>query len=141
MHELSIASSLVDLVTQQLQEAGAVRARAVRLRIGALSCVHRDALLFSFQLVTEGTPLEGAILEIESVPVTVYCAKCEAIVALENIQRFRCPVCETASADIRSGQELELHSIEFESADAEKNREEPKDPPCNLESSKFALKS
>ncbi|MFO0939611.1 MAG: hydrogenase maturation nickel metallochaperone HypA [Pirellulales bacterium] len=116
MHELSIASSIVDLVTQELHEMGSARATAIRLRIGALSCIHQSALLYSFQLVTDGTELSDAQLEIETVPVTIFCSNCQAIKPLESIQSFRCPSCQTLSADIRSGKELEIHSIEYEPA-------------------------
>lgn len=114
MHELSIANQLVELVSAHAQENDGGKVRLVRLRIGALSCVHRSALEFSFELVTESTPLQGAVLDIETVPVTVYCAHCDSVEPLDGIQSFRCPRCQTPSADIRSGRELELHSIELD---------------------------
>ncbi len=154
MHELSIASYLVNLVETQLDEAqvdGALcqgasgdmpsrgqeslqqeireretqktgvqavsvqkkQVRSLHLRIGALSCVHRDALLFSFELAAQGTRLDGATLEIESVPVEIYCAACEQAIQLEGIQSFRCPRCGTPSGDIRAGRELDLVAIEL----------------------------
>ncbi len=118
MHELSIATNLVELVAQHLP-AGGAKVQNVRLRIGALSCVHADALRFSFELVTAGTQLEGAVLEIISVPVSIYCRACDSIETIEGIQSFRCPRCETPSADIRSGQELDLESIELIEEEAE----------------------
>ena len=113
MHELSIAHSLVDVATEHAEHAGAERTRSITLRNGALSCVHKDALEFSFELVTQNTFLEGAELKIIAVPVTIFCAVCEDEVELPGIQRFRCPVCDTPSADIRQGQELEIESIEM----------------------------
>lgn len=113
MHELSIANSLVELVKQQIDANELSQVRALKLRIGALSCVHADALLFSFDLVTESTPLHQAELEIETVPVSIYCTHCDSVEPLAGIQSFRCPKCLTPSADIRTGQELELHSIEL----------------------------
>lgn len=115
MHELSIASRVVELVAEQVRAAGAERAVTITLRIGALSCVHEDALRFSFDLVREGTPAAGAELRIVMVPVTIWCAACGREVALPGIQRFACPVCGTPSGDIRAGRELDLESIELES--------------------------
>ena len=115
MHELSIASRVVELVAEQVRAAGAERAVTITLRIGALSCVHEDALRFSFDLVREGTPAAGADLRIVMVPVTIWCAACGREVALPGIQRFACPVCGTPSGDIRAGRELDLESIELES--------------------------
>lgn len=112
MHELSIAHSLVEVATEHARAHGAAGIRTIRLRIGQLSCVHRQALEFSFELVTEGTLLEGAQLEIEEVPVAIFCEPCGVVVELPDIQRFRCPRCETPSADIRQGRELDIESLE-----------------------------
>jgi len=120
MHELSIANSLVDVATEHAEDAGAEKIRSITLRIGALSCVHNSALEFSFELITKDTLLEGAELKIIDVPVTIFCTVCDGEVELPGFQRFRCPVCDTPSADIRQGKELEIESIEI----VEKNRME-----------------
>ena len=57
MHELAITEGLVDAVTERLP-GGEVT--CVRLEIGALSGVVADSVRFCFDLVTEGTNLEGA---------------------------------------------------------------------------------
>ncbi len=113
MHELSIASRIVEIASEQCRDAGTVRAVAVTLRIGRLSCVHEDALRFSFGLVGEGTPLAGAELRVVHVPATIWCGPCGREVELPGIQRFACPVCGTPSGDIRAGRELDLESIEL----------------------------
>lgn len=113
MHELSIATSIVEAVTDHLREAGGGEVAAVTLRIGRLSCVHEDALRFSFDLVREGTPLAAATLRIVEVPVAIWCPACRAEVELPGIQSFACPACGTRSGDIRRGKELDLESIEL----------------------------
>ena len=113
MHELSIASRVVELVGEQVCAAGGGRVAAVTLKIGTLSCVHEDALRFSFNLAREGTPLADAELRIVTVPVMVWCAACGREVALPGIQKFACPECGTPSGDIRAGRELDLESIEL----------------------------
>jgi hydrogenase nickel incorporation protein HypA/HybF len=113
MHELSIAKSLVELATEHAANAGADKITSLTLRIGALSCVHRRALEFSFELVTKDSILNGAELRIIDVPVTVFCVPCGQEVRLPGIQSFRCPICNTPSADIRAGKELDLDSIEI----------------------------
>lgn len=112
MHELSIANSLVEIASEHAQEAGAEKIKAINLRIGALSCVHQSALEYSFELITKDTILEGSTLKIVNVPVSIYCPSCEKEVELSGIQKFRCPNCDTPSADIRQGKELEIDSIE-----------------------------
>jgi hydrogenase nickel incorporation protein HypA/HybF len=65
MHELAIVEGVIDQVTERLPDA---KITSVRLEIGALTGVVADALLFSFELATEGTNLQGATLEITEVP-------------------------------------------------------------------------
>ena len=65
MHELSIAVSIVDIAQEQLSRHGGERVRAVHLELGPLAGVAREALLFSFGLASEGTPVEGSQLIIE----------------------------------------------------------------------------
>jgi hydrogenase nickel incorporation protein HypA/HybF len=119
MHELSIATNIVEIASQHVLEAGGGRVAAVTLRIGRLSCVHEEALRYSFELVREGTLLAGAELRIVAVPVRVWCPRCAAEFELPGIQRFACPICSTPSADICAGRELDLESIDIvETADA-----------------------
>ena len=113
MHELSIASRIVEIAGDHCRATGAVRAVAVTLRIGRLSCVHEDALRFSFGIVSEGTLLAGAELRVIHVPATIWCEICGREVEVPGIQKFACPACGTPSGDIRAGRELDLESIEL----------------------------
>jgi hydrogenase nickel incorporation protein HypA/HybF len=106
MHELSIANSLIEIATEHARNAGAEKVHSITLRLGALSCVHKSALEFSFELVSEGTILEGATLRFIDQPVVVYCDTCEHEIELPGIQVFRCPRCETPTADHSGGQRV-----------------------------------
>jgi hydrogenase nickel incorporation protein HypA/HybF len=117
MHELSIALSLIDAAAEKAAELGAVRVEAIHLKLGALSGVVREALLFSFDLAAAGTPIEGARLEIEDIPVAVFCQTCNTEQELPSIQRFRCPVCDTPTPDVVRGRELELAALEVTDLD------------------------
>jgi len=65
MHELSIAISIVEVASEEAQQQGGVRVESVHLKLGALSGVVKDALLFSWDLACEDSPIAGAKLEIE----------------------------------------------------------------------------
>ena len=64
MHELAIAESLVDRVVECTVGRQVV---AVTVRIGDAAGVVADALTFSFDVVTVGTPVAGARLVVEAV--------------------------------------------------------------------------
>ncbi len=118
MHELSIVYSVIQTVERASADAGAERVRSVKLQVGALAGVVKDALLFSWDLATEGSSLAGSRLEIESLPVAIYCLPCGATRTLDGVRRFRCPVCNTPSGDIRQGRELDIASVELEFKEA-----------------------
>jgi hydrogenase nickel incorporation protein HypA/HybF len=113
MHELSIASSLIEIVSEAARKEGATGVRSITLRVGALSCVHNHSLEFSFEVVSKDTFVEGAELKLIDVPVSIFCVSCDQEVELPGIQLLRCPLCDTPSGDIRGGKELEIESIEI----------------------------
>ena len=112
MHELSIAVSLVEAACEKIEELGAVKVDALHLRLGPLSGVVKEALLFSFDLAAEGTAVEGARLEIEDVPLTVRCPRCGKERELPSPQRLRCPDCDVPTPEVVRGRELELVALE-----------------------------
>ena len=72
MHELSIAMSIVELAQEEAERRGA-RINAVHLKLGALSGVVKEALLSSYEMACEGTPLQGSRLVFEEIPVVIFC--------------------------------------------------------------------
>ncbi len=114
MHELSIAASIVESVSEAAAAYPGARVKEVRLRVGALASVVEDALRFCWELATEETPLRGAALAIETLPVILHCEDCGAESAIETVQSFRCPRCGALAADLRQGREMEIASIELE---------------------------
>lgn len=114
MHELSIATSLISAADEAARAAGAVRVERLHLRLGALSGVVREALEFAYEFAAEGTLLEGSELVVEELPVVVFCSNCEAERELEAITRFRCPVCDTPTGDVRQGREIEISHLDVE---------------------------
>ncbi len=105
--------SIIEGATEEARRHGAGKVNAVHLRLGPLSGVVKDALLFSYELACEGTALEGSRLVIEEVPATVFCPSCEVERALISIQRICCPVCGALAPQIAQGRELELVALEI----------------------------
>lgn len=113
MHEMGIMESALSLV-QRHAAGNHRRVSRVVLRIGALAGVELDSLRFAFDVVSRGTVAEGAVFEIESVPVTVFCQGCHQEFAGETDGFiFTCPTCGDLCGEIRRGRELELSRIEM----------------------------
>ena len=118
MHELSIACDLIECVRAQAARRGIEHIAAVHMRLGALSGVVKEALLFSFDVAARGTMLEGTRLMIEDVPLVVHCRECRAEHALVSIVDLRCPACGSVAAEVVQGRELELTAVEVPDEDA-----------------------
>ena len=116
MHELGLAIDIVDLASEEAAKLGAVHITGVRLKIGALAGVVREALLFSFDAATIGTPLEGARLHIEDVPATVWCPSCDAERELVDAAIRRCPQCDSLAPRLIHGDEMQLTGLEIRAA-------------------------
>ena len=113
MHELSIAMSMIEMATEEAARRGGVQVSAIHLRLGPLSGVVKDALLFSYEVACQGTPLEGSHLVIEEMPVVAWCPACQSEQTLASIQHFCCPVCDTPTPDVVHGRELEVVALEI----------------------------
>ena len=113
MHELSIAMSIVEMAEGEARRRGA-QVSAVHLKLGQLSGVVKEALLFSFDVACGGTALEGSRLIIEEVPTVIYCPRCRAERSLASIQRFCCSVCGSLTPDVVRGRELEVAALEIQ---------------------------
>jgi hydrogenase nickel incorporation protein HypA/HybF len=113
MHELSIAMSIVEMAEEEAQRHGG-RVAAVHLKLGMLSGVVKEALLSSYAMACEDTPLAGSRLMVEELPIIVYCAQCQTRRKLNSAQWFCCPECGTPAAEVVQGRELEVVALEIQ---------------------------
>ena len=118
MHELSVAESLVDLVSEALLGEEAARVVSVRLRLGPLSGVVPRALQFAWDAATSGTRLDGAALRIDEVTAAAFCPRCGREHDLPDVAHLRCPVCGDPTPDVVRGRELEVSTVEVVDAPA-----------------------
>ncbi len=110
MHELAIAESVVQIASRH---AAGRRVTKVYLKVGHLRQVVPSALAFSFELVAQGTPVEGAELEMEEVPVSGRCRECGVESRLEGFP-LHCGACGGFDLQILEGEELYVESLELE---------------------------
>lgn len=106
MHELAITEGVVDAVTERLPDA---RITCVHLEIGALSGVVADSVRFCFDLVTEGTNLEGARLEITETAGRCHCKVCGSDFEPDGPIAI-CP-CGSIEVKVIAGEELRINSV------------------------------
>jgi hydrogenase nickel incorporation protein HypA/HybF len=88
MHELALVQEIVEAAG--LHARGA-HVRRVVVEVGKLAAVMPSALRFCFDLAVDGTPVQGAVLELVEVPGTGRCTACGATVAMQGpLDACRC---------------------------------------------------
>lgn len=110
MHELAIADSIVQIAQAH---ARGRRVRSVAVATGALRQVVPGALAFAFALLSEGTPLEGAALEVRTVPAVVRCRAC-GVASGQDAFPLACRACDGTDVEVTAGEELLVEELEVE---------------------------
>jgi hydrogenase nickel incorporation protein HypA/HybF len=110
MHELAIADAVVQIAAEH---ARGRRVTVVRVAAGALRQVVPDALAFAFELVARGTPIEGAALELRTVPARVRCRTCGSESEQDDFP-FACRACGAFEVEVVAGEELMVEELVLE---------------------------
>jgi len=117
MHELSIATSLLSIIDEELKKHQLEKLLVVRVRHGVLANIVPEALCFAFAALTQGGPFEGARLELEEELVVLRCS-CGARFSPTRKHELLfapCPACgEMLGHAVEKGRELYLQHIEAE---------------------------
>jgi len=113
MHEMGIASSVLDAVRKEAAARPGSRIVKVGLRIGEWAGVDPESLRFCFEAVASSETSEAPALEIEFLARQNQCKRCGIVFALERFQ-IECPRCGAEVTEPVSGDELELAFVELE---------------------------
>jgi hydrogenase nickel insertion protein HypA len=131
MHEFSFASSIVDVVMQNVQKNHVTKVIAVLVEVGEFTMIIPDFLRNSYDIIKENYPelIESKIM-IKSVPGQVQCNDCGAIteisfkkasddavdasLAMMNPGAFTCMSCSSSSTTIVSGRQALVKSMKVD---------------------------
>lgn len=108
---MSIAQSLIDVLREEMIRHHVKTLKSVRLNIGQISAVVPAALSFCFEVVTNGTDLEGVKLIMDIVPLMGYCNECEKEFEIKEYN-FVCPTCSSTKIDTIGGQGMSVVEME-----------------------------
>lgn len=114
MHELAMVRSVVDIVLEEAEHAGATEVLGVYLTVGYSRDIVEDVFESMFAWMCRGTVAEGAVLHLTRVPFTVRCEECGRIFPVNTRCRDtpRCPQCGASHYRLHSGMEFYVNDIE-----------------------------
>jgi hydrogenase nickel incorporation protein HypA/HybF len=121
MHELSIATSIVESVLEFVEKHGVKQVLEVRLLIGELMAVEQEQLRFCYSVITKETAIENSLLEFDQVGAFVRCPHCayrgrprywDGALSFMPIATLQCPECGKA-AEATQGTECAIKAIRY----------------------------
>jgi len=115
MHELGIATSVLDAARQEAAGHPGARVVKVGVRIGEWSGVDPESLRFCFDAIAHMDAIDAPALEIEFMARQNRCSSCGITFALDQFH-IECPRCGAEVTEPVSGNELELTFVELEEA-------------------------
>jgi len=113
MHEFSLAGEVVKLAQHEAEKNKAVAVSEISIEVGNFSGVEALAFKEALGILSEGTILEKAYLNIVRIKGRGFCHACEK--EFEMDQRMdTCPECHSFPSEIKGGNEFRVVSLLIE---------------------------
>lgn len=113
MHELSAATNIIDVVRRSIPPEQQPLVRSIHVRIGEQAGIVIESLKFCFEAAKQESPLNGASLSVDTVPMIVSCAVCGSTGAADGPASL-CPACGGSAVKIVSGTGMDVVGVEIE---------------------------
>lgn len=113
MHEMSLVEGVRELIEDAAAREGFCRVTQVRVEIGQLSGVEREAFEFCFDLVMQGGIAAGAQLEIIATPGRGRCPTCGKEGRLAAVYDS-CEHCGAVPVEVVGGTAMRVIDLEVE---------------------------
>ena len=107
MHEMSLAGGILKLVEDTAAREHFARVTLLHLEAGKLAGVELASLRFALEVVSRGTCLEGARIEIDEPPGQGWCMTCSVEVPVHEHGQA-CPHCGGHQLLARGGDQLRV---------------------------------
>ena len=118
MHELPATQALLATALGAAERAGGGRVTAIDLVVGEMSTMVDDSVQFYFDILSRGTPAEGAAIRVRREPGEAVCFDCAAHFPVRPPLAPACPHCGGTTVRVRGGQQFLVESIEVESCES-----------------------
>jgi hydrogenase nickel incorporation protein HypA/HybF len=110
VHELSLCRSIHQIVDSS---RGGRHVQTVHLQVGQLRQVIPDTLVYCWDLVTTDSPLAGARLQIDHIPVVLLCATCGQETRVQHALVLVCGACGGGDTRPIRGEEFMVTSLDL----------------------------
>lgn len=113
MHEFAVTKSVIHSVIEEASKYEAKKISKVTLVIGDLSSIIDESVQMYYNLLTDGTIMEGSVLEFKRVRAELFCNNCA-----QNYPKpktgLECPTCGETGKLTDKGKEFYIESFEMD---------------------------
>jgi hydrogenase nickel incorporation protein HypA/HybF len=117
MHEMGVAAEVRRIARASVADRGPGRITCVRLAVGDLAAIEPELLAYAWDALVQGTPEEGATLEVDWRPAKQTCRTCGDLSGRAPGSWLRlCPHCD-GLLRVTGGDDLDVLQVVFEEDD------------------------
>jgi len=113
MHELAITENIIKICSEEAAKNKALKVKKIKILVGELTGLIPETIQYYFDIASEGTKVEGAMLNIIKVPLKIFCNGCKNT-SVVKIGAFTCPICNGSDIKILGGNEFLIESMEVD---------------------------
>lgn len=110
MHELSIATNIVEIAEEEVLKAKASHVTEIVLEIGSMSGIIVEALEFAMEEAVKNSRLKQAKRSIIEVQAEALCTKCAHRFEVDDFFAV-CPSCGSFETEVLKGKELKIKTL------------------------------
>jgi hydrogenase nickel incorporation protein HypA/HybF len=119
MHEMGVAAEIRRIAREAVADRGAGRITRVRLAVGDLAAVEPELLVYAWDALVQGTPDEGAALDVDWRPARQTCGACGDVPERAPGSWLRlCPGCGGVLR-VTGGDDLDVLQVVFDEEEPE----------------------
>ncbi len=111
MHEMSFVAGIINTVRKEYETNGLKSVRRIKISVGAMTGALPEYLDMYFREAAKDTFLDGAVLDITTVPVAARCSECGNIYEPERSNGYLCPVCRSGTGCVVRGKDIIVDAI------------------------------
>ncbi len=112
MHELSVATDIVDAAILTAKLNNAISVTSILVDVGELAVINPEQLQFMYEVITEDTILRGSHMYITVIPAETEC-ECGYNGGVEDKFACSCPMCGK-TLHVLKGKDIVLKSLEID---------------------------
>lgn len=114
MHEANFTQQIVQSIISELNKYPDYKPKRVKVKVGEMLHLDNENVRFHYDLLTQGTKLEGVNLDLEEIKTIISCKNCHYTGVIDNHHLLLCPSCGSSDVKMLSGDEIAIESIDLE---------------------------